>query len=85
MTNERRARGVAHAATVAIASAMVATLTVPAASATRTSATTAAVPILRVVAQNFNVFSSGTLRFAFVVDNPRLRARLLAPRPAQPN
>jgi hypothetical protein len=85
VTNERRARGVARVATAAIASAMVATLAVPAAEATRTSATAPAIPTLRVVAQNFNVFSSGTLRFAFVVDNARLRRRLLAPRPAQPN
>lgn len=45
----------------------------------------APVPPLRVTAQNFNVFSSGTLRFVFAVDNARLRARLVARDPAQPN
>ena len=76
-------RRATRAATVAVA----ATLAVaPVATRdARALVAVAEVPPLRITAQNFNVFSSGTLRFVFAVDNARLRARLVAPDPAQPN
>jgi len=67
-------------AAVAIVAVLAAIAVAPA-----TARAEAPVPPLRVTAQNFNVFSSGTLRFVFAVDNARLRARLVARDPAQPN